>query len=88
MYVYMIRDTTGRPVSDNALTPTRTHIEMRDGDSAGSTQAFHEAEAAFQSLLRTTKENDDRGEEAPFLVRQHFVLDKTQYKLIPFPSLL
>ena len=25
---------------------THTHIEMRDGDSIGSTRAFHEAEAA------------------------------------------
>ena len=36
VYVYIFKGkevTTGRPVSDKALTPTHTHIEERDGDS-------------------------------------------------------
>ena len=80
---------SGKRPHSRAHTHTRTHTETsRDGASTGSTRTFHKSEAASQSQQRTTTKNGDRGEEARFLVRQHFVLDKTRYKLSPFPSLL
>ena len=63
----LIKITTGKLVSDHSLAPAHTQ-SARDGASARSARAFHEEEAAFQSLQRTTIENDDRGEEARFLV--------------------
>ena len=58
--------TTGEPVSDNAQTPTRTHTETRDGDSARSTRAFRGAEAASRKPAQSNyreRQRRDRGEE-------------------------
>ena len=46
VYIYANWVTTDEPVSDKAMMPTRTHTETRDGNSVGSIQVFHGAEAA------------------------------------------
>ena len=40
-----------------------THMEERDGDSAGSTRAFHGAESTSRNLHRKTDMENNRGGE-------------------------
>ena len=63
-----------------------THTEERDGDSAGSTRAFREAESASRNLRKKT--DMEIIEESSVPVWQHFVLSDMRYLLHCFASLL
>ena len=77
--------TTGKPVSDHALTPTHTHTQHEMELLPEALGLSTKQRQPPQSLQRTMKGNDDRGEEARFPVRQHFVLDKMRYHSLYSP---
>ena len=59
--ILLTKITIGEPISVHALTHTHTQTwTTRDGAFAGSTRAFHEAEAASQNLQRTMKEIEEK----------------------------
>ena len=82
----LIKVTTGKPVSEYALERARPHSHTaRNGASAGSTRTFHEAEAAFRILQRTTTENDDRSSvPSPTTLRPRQNAIPTQPLFLPF----
>ena len=61
MYIQIMTVTTDKPASDKTPTPAHA-LRKRDGDSTGSTRAFHGAELASRKPTQNGY-GEDRGEE-------------------------
>ena len=80
----LIKITTGKPVSDHALALHRHTVNTR-WSLCRKHSGFPRSRGSLPSLQRTPIENDDKGGEALFPVRQHSVLDKMRCQNEPFP---